>query len=343
MIRVHLTAADLARVRFAPRPAPLQELNAALLTMVHPGGALRYGPWRARLLHRLPEATLPLRDLVPGAHAPGFLDVFADDLRAALDTPRATPVARVRAELARVYADQPAPPPAWVRDLHRGDTDAWRVLRRAQQAAFETVLGPVWPLVADLHRAEFGRHALLAAEAGLDAALCAAVPGSTLRAGVWEFAAPREADVRPGGRGLTLLPTFHWPGAPLVADLPDQPVYVTYPAGPGVPPSPAGANGTLPGVLGRTRYEALLVLADEHTTSQLARRLRVSNATASAHAAALRGAGLVTTVRAGRAVLHQRTPLATLLVGPPASTAPRAPRRPPAGPNPPPGPPPGPR
>ncbi|MER7398739.1 ArsR family transcriptional regulator, partial [Streptomyces sp. NPDC000151] len=70
----------------------------------------------------------------------------------------------------------------------------------------------------------------------------------------------------------------------------------------------------LAAVLGRPRAEALLLLAEEHTTSGLARRLGVSNASASAHAAALRGAGLLTTVRAGRAVLHRRTPLGTLLI-----------------------------
>lgn len=56
------------------------------------------------------------------------------------------------------------------------------------------------------------------------------------------------------------------------------------------------------------------MLAEERTTSGLARRLGVSNATATAHAAALRGAGLVSTVRAGRAVLHRRTALGGLLV-----------------------------
>ncbi|GGN47187.1 hypothetical protein GCM10012285_32680 [Streptomyces kronopolitis] len=51
-----------------------------------------------------------------------------------------------------------------------------------------------------------------------------------------------------------------------------------------------------------------------HTTGRLARRLAVSDATASAHAAALRGAGLITTIRAGRSVLHRRTELGSLLV-----------------------------
>ncbi|MEU5299958.1 ArsR/SmtB family transcription factor [Streptomyces noursei] len=91
----------------------------------------------------------------------------------------------------------------------------------------------------------------------------------------------------------------------------------TDPAGPGLPlpPSPAGgADEALAAVLGRTRLDILLVLAEEHTTGALARRLCVSNATVSTHTAALRGAGLITTQRAGRAVLHRRTPLGTLLV-----------------------------
>ncbi|MER0243753.1 ArsR family transcriptional regulator [Streptomyces sp. HSW2009] len=347
MIRIHLTAADLARVRFAPRPAPLLELNTALLTLGHPGGALRYGPWRERLLHRLPRAAEPLLDLVPAGVAPSFLDVFSDDLGAGLDAPRATPAPLVRAELARVYAAAPGPPPPWVRDLHRGDATGWQVLHRAQRAAFDTVIGPVWSLVQEMHQAEFARHALTAAEAGVGAALTAAVPGSVLHADGWELPAPHHLELRPAGRGLALLPTFHWPGHPLVADPPDpdQPLYVTYPAGPGIPLTPTAAGGSdtaLAAVLGRTRHRALLLLADAHTTGDLARRLGVSAATASAHAAALRGAGLISTARTGRAVLHRRTPLGTLLAARHQGAAPAAPvpvarPRPPTDGTPPPG------
>lgn len=48
------------------------------------------------------------------------------------------------------------------------------------------------------------------------------------------------------------------------------------------------------------------------TTTELARRIGVSNATASAHASALRAAGLLTTTRTGRAVHHRRTALGEL-------------------------------
>ncbi|MFG2288128.1 ArsR/SmtB family transcription factor [Streptomyces sp. NPDC048595] len=317
MIRIHFTAADFARVRFAPRPAPLQELNVALLRMSRPDDAVLFGRWRQRLLRALPAAAEPLADLVPAGEAPRFLDVFSDSLAEGLDTVRAGRPEVVRAEIERVYARHPAPAPPWIRALHRGDAEAFRLLRRAQHAAFEAAVRPVWPVVQDLHRAEFTRHALTVAEHGIGAALDRLVPGGRLRGDVWEFAGPGESDRRLGGRGLVLQPTFHWSGPPLIADLPGRPLFLTYPAGPGLPLTPAGAHGTadaLAEVLGRTRLDVLLLLAAEHTTTGLARRLGVSNATASAHTAALRGAGLITTVRAGRSVQHRRTALGTLLV-----------------------------
>ncbi|MEU8584309.1 winged helix-turn-helix domain-containing protein [Streptomyces abikoensis] len=321
MIRIHFTAADFAGVRFAPRAAPLLELNTALMKLLTPGDELLYGRWRRRSLHSLPAAAGALADLAPAGRAPGFLDVFDDSLPDALDAARQWHPHRIRSEIERVYAGHPAPPPPWLRDLHRGEAGGWRVLRRAQHAAFESVVRPVWPVVQDLHQREFTRHALAVAEHGLGAALAGLVPGARLRGSVWELPGTGERDVEPGGRGLVLRPTFHWTGHPLVSDLPGRPVHVTFPAGPGLPLTPAGPadrggpEEALARVLGRTRCEMLLLLAEEHTTSGLARRLGVSDATASAHAAALRGAGLVTTVRAGRAVLHRRTAMGTLLAG----------------------------
>ncbi|MGK5630252.1 ArsR/SmtB family transcription factor [Streptomyces sp. URMC 123] len=323
MIRIRLTAEDVAAVRFAPRPAPLQELNAALTMLCGRDDALLFGRWRRRVLRSLPGAAAPLAELAPGAVAPAFIDVFDDSLQEGLDTVRAAPPELVRSEVERVYARHPAPAPLWVRELHRGDAEAWRTLRRAQLAAFETVLRPVWPLVQDLHRAEFTRHALAVAEGGIGAALAGLVPGARLSGGVWEIESPVDRDIEPGGEGVVLVPTFHWTGRLLVARPPGLPLHVTYAAGPGLPLSPtASADATDPtdpaealaAVLGRTRLDILLLLAEEHTTGGLARRLGVSNATVSAHTAALRGAGLISTVRAGRSVLHHRTPLGTLLV-----------------------------
>nr|BFD95868.1 winged helix-turn-helix domain-containing protein [Kitasatospora sp. Xyl93] len=316
VLRIHCTPEDLARVTLAPRPAPLQELNTALATMCRADADPLHGPWRRRALHALPQAAAALADLVPAGRAPGFLDVFADGLPEALEQVRTAPPGYVRTELRRAYEPAPTAPPPWVGDLARGDAAAWRLVHRAQRAAYDTLLAPVWDQVRDLHRAEFVRRAVQLAEGGAAALLDGLLPGARLREGVWELpGAPRE--IRLAGRGLLLLPTFHWYGPALPADLPGRPLVLTYPAGPGLLPRPDGRTGAqaLAAVIGATRTELLHLLAEERTTTGLARRLGVSAATVSAHAGALRGAGLVTSVRAGKAVLHRRTALGELLAG----------------------------
>ncbi|MFB8402981.1 helix-turn-helix domain-containing protein [Streptomyces sp. NPDC055912] len=341
MLHIRFTAEDMSRVRFAPRPSPVPELHAALLMLGAPHEGLLFGRWRGRLLRTLPGAAEPLGELVPGGAAPRFLDVLGGTREEGFALIRSARPEFVRSELARVYTGQ-GPVPPWVRALHRGDAAAWDTLDRAQRAAHETVLAPVWPQVQDLHRAEFTRYALTAAEQGLAAALAAVAPGSRLRDGVWEWpsapstpstrsalegpeardarAARAAREVRLGGRGLVLLPTFHWRGGPLVQDLPDRPVVLAYPAGGGLPPAPEprGArseDGGLAAALGRTRAAVLRALAEPRTTTDLARRTGIGNATASAHAAALRAAGLITTTRTGRSVHHEQTPLGMLVVG----------------------------
>ncbi|MGW0537913.1 ArsR/SmtB family transcription factor [Streptomyces sp. NPDC003032] len=319
MLRIQFTAQDFARIRFAPRPAPLQELHAALTTAVARRGEPLFASWRGRVLRSLPAATDPLSDLVPAGRPPSFLDVLGDTMADGFEQIRATSPGLVRSELERVYGAAPAP--RWIRGLHAGDETAWRTLYRAQRAAYETVLAPVWSVVQDLHREEFTRYALTVAEHGVAATLTGLAPGSRLHEDVWEWpgAAP-DRDVCLGGRGLVLLPTFHHPAGPLLQDPPGRPAVLTYPAGPGLPPTavrPVVAAETLAAVLGRTRLDALRLLAEPHTTTSLARALHVSNATASSHAAALRSAGMVTTTRTGRSVTHKRTALGTLVAGVP--------------------------
>ena len=316
MLRIHFTPTDFARVCVAPRPAPLQELNVALTMLVRPGGGLLHEAWRRRALRGLPGAVRPLADLVPGGRAPGFLDVVADSLPEALEQIRSTPRAAVRAELARVYAPT-ATAPAWIRDLRRGEDHAWQTVTRAQQAAFGSLLEPVWDQVRDLHHAEFVRRAVQLAAGGVGAVLDGLVPGARLNGTAWELPHHVAREVRTDGRGLLLLPSFHWSGGVLLSDLPDRPVVVTYPAGPGLPlrpDSPASDAEALGKVLGGTRTELLHLLDQQRSTSELARRLRVSAATVSAHTAALRGAGLIATTRAGKSVLHRRTALGGLLL-----------------------------
>ena len=164
MLRIHFTAADFAGVRFAARPSPLQELNAALVMMYSRHDALLFGRWRKRLQRSLPVSAGALRELAPGSVIPSFLDVVSGTLHEGLEAVRASRPEVVRAEIERAYDGVTAPVPPWIRGLHQGEAGAWQFLIGAQQAAFEVAVRPAWPLVQDLHRAEFTRHALAVAE-----------------------------------------------------------------------------------------------------------------------------------------------------------------------------------
>jgi DNA-binding transcriptional ArsR family regulator len=333
VIRIHLTSADYALIRFAARPVPLQELHAALLMLFNPDHAtLLFGRWRNRTLRALPAAAESLRDLVPGRYAPAFLDRVEGTLDESFEAMRAGDAAWIAAELELAYASTRDAAPPWVQDLHRGVRDAWQPVVRAERTAFDALLAPIWPLVQDLHRAELARYAGIVAQYGIGSALTTTVPGSRLHGGAWELPAKVPAaarDIQPEGRGVVLLPTFHWTGAPLIADVPDRPVTVTFSAGPGLPlPSSAGVSpeDALAGVLGRTRLSILMLSGgDGLNTTGLARTLGMSAATVSVHTSALRAARLLDSVRHGKSVVHRRTPLANLLLGTPVLHVPRSP------------------
>jgi len=69
-------------------------------------------------------------------------------------------------------------------------------------------------------------------------------------------------------------------------------------------------DGPLAELMGRTRAAALTAIAGGCTTSALARRVGISNAGASQHTSVLRRSGLITTVRDGASVVHDRSLLA---------------------------------
>lgn len=317
MIRVHFTGADFARTRVSQHPAPLVELKLSLMMLRRRDNDVFFGRWRRRLRKSLPVTTLPLWDLVSSYRGPAFIDPVSVTLPEGLEAVHATPPRRIKDDIEQIYAHRTSPPPSWLRDLLRSDADAWTTLARALKDAYQVTLALTWPTVRDLHRTEFTRYALTAAGSGVSHALTALVPGSQLsEPGTWQLTAPYQRDIYLNGRGLILLPTFHWTSMPLAADLPGQPALLAYPAGPGLPVqlSP-GHKDPLPAVLGQTRSHVLSLLADEHTTSEIAQLAGISPSSASEHITTLRAAGLITTVRDGAAARHRRTSLGTLLAG----------------------------
>ncbi|HWG23588.1 winged helix-turn-helix domain-containing protein [Actinospica sp.] len=278
-MRIRFSTQDFGHIRFATRPAPLFELNLALLNLARVDGDPLTVRWRRlqshALLHALPSA-LPLRDLIE--------------------------------------------------EVRRGGAEAWDRPSVAQRRAFDAVLAPRWQVVEDLHRGEFTRHALAVAEYGIAHAL-AALPhahldGDTLEIDCFraderrhEHKARDQDRVR--DRDIVLLPHFHGAAHTYVTRAAERPLVIAYPAGPGAALLGEAAQQTdqaLADVIGHTRHRALLLLTEAHTTGDLARSLKISNATASAHATSLRAAGLIASTRTGRTVLHQCTALGELLI-----------------------------
>jgi DNA-binding transcriptional ArsR family regulator len=305
---MRFTAEDLLKVRFAGRPAPLLELGMALAT--YQRGDAVFARWAHRT--HLPREARALLELVPPTAAgPLFLDPFSEGLEDGLDTVLSTPADHARAELVRT-----ARPTPWTRGLAARDGDAWRTLEAALRGAYDAVIAPERRRIRASFDADLTWRRTVLAEQGAGAALAGVHPGSRWTGSTLEVDVPGDSEHAPAGRGLTLLPSAFWTGRPMIGTHSDGSMLLLYPALtplPLVDAEPADALGAL---LGRTRAAILSLLVEERTTSELAAKLGISAASASAHTKTLRAAGLVVTRRTGKAVSHAATPLGLRLLAP---------------------------
>jgi DNA-binding transcriptional ArsR family regulator len=231
---------------------------------------------------------------------------------------RATDPAVAAAEIARSLADGPGPRGSGaVAALTADPAAAVQALADALTRAWEALVAPHWPRLRGLLEADVVFHARRLAEGGLARLFAELHPqvswsGGTLSVG--------RADVRPrrlSGQGVTLVPSaFVWPDVVSGFEDPWQPT-VIYPArGVGAlwsAPAAGDVPEALSRLLGARRAAVLTALAEPASTSVLAERLGLAPSSVSAHLAALRDAGLLTSCRLRHEVLYERTPLGAAL------------------------------
>jgi hypothetical protein len=185
------------------------------------------------------------------------------------------------------------------------------------QAAIE----PHWRSIRALLDADVAHRAARLAHGGIADLLADLHPEVKLRDHTIEIAKPHhscENDLP--GTGLLLIPcAFAWPR--LVVGVRNTPApHLTY----GVRgigtlwdnpkrQVPTGAE-VLGELLGRSRAAILLSLDLPRCTTDMARQLNQSPPAVSTHLSVLHRSGLVTSWRAGRRVLYERTPLATSII-----------------------------
>jgi DNA-binding transcriptional ArsR family regulator len=321
VLRIHFTAEDLMRVKFADAPAPLMELGLALSVLSRHVVDPVFVRWQRTTAHSLPTNARPLLELLPPSGlGPLFLDPISEGLDDGLDTVLGTPTPFLHSELHRI-TDNGQPITPWLRLLSERDREAWQLLETAIRAAYGKVVDAPWDRLRAAFHAEVAWRASLWSRRGIAECLASLVPGSSWRGAVWEIERRESHDVHLSGEGLTLLPSVFWTAGPLVGSHPDGTALLVYP---GLTPLPLidepRASDPLGNLLGRTRASVLEALAEERTTGELARTLGISLASASEHTRTLREAGLVSTLRSGKEAWHCCTALGAQLL--------RAPRGP---------------
>ncbi|MFB9904959.1 ArsR/SmtB family transcription factor [Allokutzneria oryzae] len=332
MLRIHFTAEDLGRTRVAAAPDPLWETVLSVQRLLARDGDVVFDGWRQRVRAAFTQPSLldQLRLLLPLLPPRGYFPDFltpangAQGLRAGIEAILSTPKQRLRAELELL--DNRYQLPSWVGALANGDREVLQRLTSAILCYHEVALAPYQSRLqacVDSDRAVRARTVL---DAGSEGLLSGLRPLMRWSYPVLEVEYPVDQDLRLEGRGLLLLPSFFCYQYPVSLMDPTLTPVLVYPVEREVQwlgdTSERGQSETersLAALLGNTRAGVLEAVAPGHTTSELARRMGISPASASQHATVLRNAGLVASRRYGSAVLHTLTPLgASLLRRPPA-------------------------
>lgn len=321
MLRIHFSSQDWERLRIVTRPDPMWEMLLSLYMLGEASDEVVFGQWRQRVLHRMPQESRILLDMVPAqGYSPDFLSpcLGGEDPTDGIDAVLNTPRGRIADELDLRFGDGPRPP--WTRALARKDAVAVRALGRSMRAYFDVALRPYWGYISQV--TERGAAAARDGAAALilrlkDRPSARRAPRTTV-----ELAYGKEQDLELRGRGLMLVPAFFCTVNPVTFHDPSLPPVLLYPVG--HPPASflaraAAGSGPSEEVLrrlfGRTRALVLRTLSESvRTTGEIARVLDISAASASEHASLLRAAGLVTSERYGNTVRHTLTPLGVELL-----------------------------
>lgn len=302
-----LSSEDVARIRFAF--SPMWELVASLRTLRDPARQSIHLPWIKAVRPRL--ASLDLSELFALVPPSGYLADF-------LTPPPDTPLPDFSAELARVrltpasmaFEEAGRVPPSPEISRFRDDPEAGVArVGDALDAYWEACFAEYWPRVYSLLERDVLRRSRALATGGTRELFAGFGPAVSWTGDRLLIDRPCDGHLLHGD-GLVLLPSaFYWPSVAVMAApyqstlvYPVDGVGTLWEAGP--PPAP----GALAALIGRSRAQILVALAEPTTTSALARRISLTPGAVSQHLGVLSDGGLAVGMRLGKQVVYRRTP-----------------------------------
>lgn len=313
---------DVAALRFGISPG--HELAAAVrLLQTATSRPLHWG-WLRGVRRDVPEEAFAVLALLiaPQGYFPDFLtgppgpELTPDE---ELETLRRTPPEVVAHQLRKVLRLAEGPRHRTVERLAERPAAALERIAEAWAAVWSALLDPHWPQLRRLLLTDISRRTRTIAELGAGAMVQGLHERVSWRQGevrVRMNAWQEQVDCR--GQGLLLVPSvLSSPWCSVVTEAPAQPT-LFYPVLDLSPEwhrrAPGDDGAALGRLLGAGRAAVLSALDTARNTSEVAQLCRTAPSTAVHHLGVLRDAGLVTSMRRGAAVEHQRTPLGDSLV-----------------------------
>jgi DNA-binding transcriptional ArsR family regulator len=316
MLRIHFTADDIARTTVAANTDPLWEVVLSNFRLHDRDRPPAYRAWRQHLRdNQTPQAVAGARLLsviAPmGPYFPDFLTPYEarhgleDGLEALMGTPRR----ELQGQLARLSSISSLP--SWTASLASGQTETLARVSATLRAYSEAVITPHRNVIQVTVAADHAHRLRQLTSGGLEKLFESLRPIMRWNSPVLEVSYVNDRDLYLNGRGLRLVPSYFCGTRPVALADPALPPTLAYPIAAEYHWADTVRSGTaaLDALLGRTRAAVLRTVSIGATTTELARLLDTSLASASRHASILRNAGLVISHRYGTSVLHALTPL----------------------------------
>lgn len=322
VLRIIFTPDDLTRTRFATTVDPLWEILLSRFRMSERDSAPVFQPWLRQLANdprrmaRIRRGAQLLGALAPPCpYFPDFLTPpeARQGLDAGLDALMSTPRKRLRAEMENLATYSPLP--NWLRPLADGDAAFIADLGASLRTYYELAIEPFEKIVQTSIDADRARRTQDLVYDGVEGLIDGMRPMLRWQPPVLEVDYSVDQELRLLGRGLLLVPSFFCQRSPVALADPELPPVLVYPIDADLRQwANQQDRRPLESLLGRTRASVLHAITVGATSTQLARKLGVSTASVSRHAAALRDAQLITSHRHGAAILHTLTHLGTDLL-----------------------------